>query len=163
FGGSDADVGTGIAVDASGNMFVTGQFVGTADFAPGVSIASVASAGGADGFLVKLNNLGNYAWSKTIGGAGGDRAAGVAGDSSGKAYVTGAFSGAVNFGTGASPYNISSAGTTGTALGAPDGFVAKYQPQAGALSWAASMGGTGADEGTGIALDPSASPVGVVV
>jgi beta-xylosidase len=54
YGGTSADVGEGIAVDSSGNIYITGYFYETVDFGGG----NVASAGGADIFVLKLNSSG---------------------------------------------------------------------------------------------------------
>ena len=53
----DYDYGRSIAVDASGNVYTTGSFEGTADFDPDAETFNLTSAGGADIFIVKLNVL----------------------------------------------------------------------------------------------------------
>jgi len=59
------DEGHGIAVDASGNVYVTGRFAATADFGPYV----LTSAGNSyDGFVVKLDPNGAVQWAKRMGG-----------------------------------------------------------------------------------------------
>lgn len=66
---------------------------------------------------------------------------------SGNVYVTGVFQGTVDFDTGPSTYNLTSAGDK-------DVFVAKYSAT-GTLVWAISLGGTGTDTGNGIAVSSS--------
>ena len=58
----DFDVGLGVIVDAAGNVYTTGYFNGTADFDPGAGTANLTSAGGADIFISKLDNAGNFVW-----------------------------------------------------------------------------------------------------
>ncbi|NUQ64345.1 MAG: SBBP repeat-containing protein [Pirellulales bacterium] len=53
-GGSGADLGLGVAVDADGNVYTSGSFEGTVDFDPGAATFNRTSNGGSDGFLSKL-------------------------------------------------------------------------------------------------------------
>lgn len=62
FGGSSIEASTGIAVDASGNMYVTGDFLGTADFDPGAGTANLTPVGGTNAFVVKLDASGTYVY-----------------------------------------------------------------------------------------------------
>lgn len=67
-GGTGADGGTSIAIDGSGNVYVTGYFLGTAGF----SASSKISAGGSDLFVAKYNSTGTLQWVQTAGGTGDD-------------------------------------------------------------------------------------------
>ncbi|MGA8858048.1 MAG: SBBP repeat-containing protein [Candidatus Bathyarchaeia archaeon] len=84
WGGSSFDNGSGVAVDGSGNVYVTGV---TASF----------GAGGQDVFLLKYDSSGSLQFQKTWGGTSGDGGYGVAVDGSGNVYVTGSTS---SFGAG---------------------------------------------------------------
>jgi Ca2+-binding RTX toxin-like protein len=53
-GGTSDDVGRGVAVDGSGNVYTTGYFSATADFDPGAGTFDLTSAGGYDVFVSKL-------------------------------------------------------------------------------------------------------------
>jgi hypothetical protein len=91
-GGSKLDVVSGIAVDATGNAYVTG-WTQSDDF-PVVGALQPAHAGGTryylDAFLSKLNPAGAaLVYSTYLGGSGDDRAVGIALDASGSVYVTG--------------------------------------------------------------------------
>src|SRR5262249_5859359 len=77
-GDSDADVGHAIDVDNSGNVYVTGQFLGTADFGS----TTLTSAGDTDGFVAKLNGGGTVQWAKRWGTTVGNDALGVGVDGS---------------------------------------------------------------------------------
>ena len=58
FGGSGAGA-TSIALDASGNIYIAGNFFGTADFDPGIGTYTFTSSGSADNFILKLDPSGN--------------------------------------------------------------------------------------------------------
>ncbi|OWY22028.1 T9SS C-terminal target domain-containing protein [Sphingobacteriales bacterium UPWRP_1] len=150
-GGTGADAGQGIAVDAMSNVIVAGYFTGTVDFNPGTATNNLAAAGNTDAFVLKLTSGGAYSWAKKMGGSSADKANSVAVDGSalmavaGNVYVTGSFTGTVDFDPGASTFNLVSAGST-------DVFVQKLT-SGGVFSWAKRAGGTGGDEGNGIAVN----------
>ena len=56
-----------ISVDNNGSVFMTGNFSGTIDFDPGTGVFSLTAAGGLDGYLVKLDNTGNFTLAKRWG------------------------------------------------------------------------------------------------
>ncbi len=83
--------GNGIAVDGSGNVYITGYFSSSAvDFNPGAGTANLSSAGDRDIFFAKYNSGGAYQWAHSIGGSGYDIGNGIAVDGSGNVYITGA-------------------------------------------------------------------------
>ena len=88
FGGSGAEAITGVAVDASGNIYVTGW---TESANLPIRNAAQASFGGAvDAFVAKFDPTGStLLYSTFLGGSGDDRAFGIAVDASGNAYITG--------------------------------------------------------------------------
>jgi len=139
FGYAGCDVGYSVAVDLSGNVFVTGYFGETVNFGG----SNLVSAGGNDIFVAKYNAAGVHQWSQRFGSTGGDIGYSVAVDVSGNVFVTGYFQGTVNFGGG----NLVSAG-------GQDIFVAKYDA-AGAHLWSQRFGGPGLDIGYSVAVDAS--------
>jgi hypothetical protein len=147
FGGYNFDFGNGVAVDASGNVYVTGDFFGTADFDPGTGTANLTSAGGSDAFVVKLNASGTYVWARQFGGSTSDSSYGVAVDASGNTYITGDFFSTADFDPGAGTANMESAGGT-------DAFVVKLNAS-GTYVWARQLGGTSYDYGFDVAVDAS--------
>ncbi|MBK7338438.1 MAG: SBBP repeat-containing protein [Saprospirales bacterium] len=144
-GASSADVGNSIALDASGNVHITGYFLGTADFDPSGAVASLVTAGNTDIFIAKYNSSGAYVWAKRLGGTSSDLGYSIALDGSGNIQVTGSFNGTADFDPSAAVVNLVSAGST-------DVFIGKYDV-AGAYLWANRMGGTAADIGIAVALD----------
>lgn len=142
-GGPSEDYGRDVAVamDGTGNVYVSGDFSGTAMFGSNTLI----SAGGLDGFVTKLDSSGGFTWAKPLGGAGVDRAAGVTVDRAGNVAVAGFFSGTVVFNRDLGTSIYSSAGDY-------DAFVVKLDSN-GAVAWARNLGGTRADEAKSIAAD----------
>src|SRR6266480_1519865 len=117
-GGSDPDVGQGIAVDAAGNAYVTGNTVST-NFPTTAGVFQIDNAGGADAFVTKLNPAGAapLVYSTYLGGSSDDFGQGIAVDAAGNAYVTG-YTGSTNFPTTAGAFQIANAGSN-------DAFVTK--------------------------------------
>ena len=104
FGGDEE--GRAIAKDASGNIYVTGFFSGSADFDPGAGVANLSSAGFQDIFIAKYDASGNYVWARQVGSTSEDIGNGIAIDGSGNAYVTGSFVGIADFDPGAGTANL---------------------------------------------------------
>lgn len=95
FGSSgQVDQANGIAVDGSGNVIVTGQFSGDADF-DGLSLSSLG--GSTDVCTAKYNSSGDVQWAKKGSGDNLDKGIAVSTDAQGNAYVTGQFSGDIEF------------------------------------------------------------------
>ncbi len=145
FGG----VGLSIKLDASGNIYTTGAFVGSEDFDPGVGTFSLTSAGGDDVFISKLDASGNFVWAKGFGGTQTDDGYGITVDASGNVYTTGNFMSVVDFDPGAGTYTLS---------GSPnyDIFISKLDAT-GNFVWAKKKGSS-LGIGSSIALDASGNP-----
>ena len=58
FGGAGEDSVRGMVVDGYDNVYVSGYFEGTVDFAPGVATTNIATAGDRDGYLAKYSSSG---------------------------------------------------------------------------------------------------------
>jgi Beta-propeller repeat len=145
FGGTASDNGSGIAVDATGNVYTTGTFQATADFDPDPGVASLTTVGSNDVFVSKLNTSGNYIWAKAFGGTSSEIGRAVSVDASGNVYTTGTFQATVDFDPGQGVVSLTSAGSD-------DVFVSKLNAS-GNLVWANAFGGTANDDGRGIAVD----------
>jgi hypothetical protein len=81
-----AELGTGLAADPAGNLYVTGLFRVDVDFGSGTVETPV---GGFDAFLASFDRGGAYRWSRGYGAAAHELASDVAADGGGRAYVTG--------------------------------------------------------------------------
>jgi hypothetical protein len=139
-GGSGSDYAEGIAVDSSGNAYVTGNTSST-NFP---TMDPYESAGTA--FVSKLNPTGSaLVYSTYLSGAG---AYAIAVDSAGNAYVTGSAQ------SGLPTMNAYQATSHGTLYNA---FVTKLDAAGSALIYSTYLGGDYADEGFGIAVDSSGS------
>ena len=114
FGDTQEQVGLSITFDSQNNVLLAGSFVGALDFGGG----PLASAGGHDVFLAKLDTLGDHVWSKRFGDGAEQYVSAVASDSTGAVLLAGYFTGALDLGGG--PMQAKSAFA--------DGFVAKFSP-----------------------------------
>lgn len=148
-GGSSYEVGNAIALDDSGNVYLTGPFSGTnVDFDPGPGTAFLSSAGGFDIFLARYSPSGTYVWARRIGEAGDDIGGDLVVGRSGRLSVTGCFHGAnVDFDPGSGTALLSSAGGF-------DAFFGKYDVS-GNYIWAERIGGAVDDYGDKVILDGS--------
>jgi hypothetical protein len=160
-GGSMWEDGGAIAVDASGQAHVAGYTL-SGNFPTARAYQPVFGGGGADAFVATLNSTGNgLVYSTFLGGSGSesgpsgytvgrDPVVSIAVMPSGEAYVTGATS-STNF-----PTLRALQATHGG--GEYDAFVARFSAS-GLLQWSTYLGGTAADLGKRIALDPTGAVV----
>lgn len=147
FGGVGNDAGRGLAADASGNVFMTGSFVGNVDFGGG----ALVPPGGVEIVLAKYSGVaGAHLWSKRFGNTGDDYGTAVAVNAAGHVFVTGWFNGTINMG-GANLVN----------LGLTDVFLARFDG-VGTHVWSQRFGGFEDDGGTSIAVEPVSSTVSMI-
>ncbi len=128
-GTSNSDYSSSVAVDASGNAYISGWTLGS---------LGGPNAGNADAFLIKYNSVGNVLWSRQIGTWTYDRSWSVAVDALGNAYIS---------------------GYTGGSLGGPnaggygyDAFLTKYD-SAGNVLWSQQIGTSSDDLSESVAVD----------
>ena len=146
-GGSNGDIGFGIAVDTAGSAYITGQTVST-DY-PTASAYQTMLRANANAFVTKLSPAGNaLVYSTYLGGSGGESGYGIAVDGSGSAYVAG-FTSSTDFPTH-SAYQA-------TFQGVEDAFVTKFTPTGNALVYSTYVGGSDVDQARGIVVDGSGS------
>ena len=84
-----------VAVDASGDVFVTGALAGTVDFG---GPTPLTSTGGNDVLLASFDPSGNYRWANRFGNQQDQAGSGVAVDTSCHVVIVGDFQGTVDFG-----------------------------------------------------------------
>ncbi len=148
--GTSSDSGRGIAIDASGNAFVTGSTQST-NYPTTGGAFDVTQNGGSDVFITKLNPAGSaLIYSTFIGGNGTDIGDGIAVDSSGNAFITGQTSVGV-------PDYPTTFGAFDTTRNGPfsDVFVTKLNPTGSGLVYSTFIVGSGSDYGNGIVIDSS--------
>ncbi len=147
-GGTYDEIGYAMALDATGNIYITGFFEGKADFDPGSATYYLTSAGGDDIFILKLNSYGNFVWAKQIGGTGDHDSRSIVIDASGYIYTTGWFGGKTDFDPGSNTYYLNTTGGSNDI----DIFVSKLN-SSGDFIWAKRMGGTDREGGLSIKID----------
>ena len=137
--------GGGIAVDAAGNAYVTGDTQGLFPTTPGAF--QTTFGGGWDGFALKLNPNGSaLVYSTYLGGTFQDSANDVVVDSSGNAWVVGDT--VTNFPTTAGAYETTPGGSN-------EAFLCELNPTGSTLLYSTYIGGSSFDYGECVALDPS--------
>ena len=147
-GGGATDFGQGIAVDGAGNVYVTG-YTNSNDFPTNSALQTTNGGIGYDAFVTKINAAGSaYVYSTYLGGSGDEFGEGIAVDAAGNAYVTG-ITYSTNFPT-TNPLQPNFGGFT-------DVFVTKINAAGSVRVYSTYLGGSGADVGTGIAVDGSGS------
>jgi Bacterial Ig-like domain (group 3)/Beta-propeller repeat len=156
-GGTGDDDGSGIAVDADGNAYITGYSAST-DFptqnplqgAPGSPNGQSFHAN--DAFVTKINAAGTaIVYSTYIGGNDEDEAIGIAVDSDKYAYITG-LTRSTNFPT-VNALQPTYAGTDDPLFAGGDAFITKLNPTGSGLVFSTYLGSGGAETGFAIAVD----------
>jgi hypothetical protein len=142
---SGYSAGQSVALDGSGNVLVGGYYRNTVDFNPGSGTSTLPAIGG--GYIAKLNSSGGLVWARALENSSTTFVYGLAADSAGNVYASGLFQGTIDLNPGAGI-------DARTSAGGDDIFVVKLT-SAGNYSWAETFGGTGADTGFGIAVDPT--------
>ena len=142
-GGTGPDSGNAIAIDPSGNAYVTGN-TGSADFPKTIGVRQPVNNGSQDFFITKINSAGQRQYSTYLGGTNSDNATGIAVDASGNAYVTGV--------TLSTDFPLQ-APIQDSLAGGSDSVIAKINPTGTELLYSTFLGGTSADETNSIAVD----------
>lgn len=145
------DEGDRIAIDSSGNIFLTGMFGSTVDFDPSANTNSISSPGSnRSRFLAKYDPDGNFIAVKHVGNAVGslpssqDGQSGLGCDAAGNVYMCGFYGTSLTLGPG----------VTLPVSGLSDNYFAKYDQQLN-LIWGHRLGSTGTEYSQGMYVHPS--------
>jgi hypothetical protein len=141
-GGSQPDYVCDITVGDDGDLYLTGDFEGSATFGADTLI----SLGNVDVFIAKLDTAGNWMWARSGGSLSIERGYDIAVDSNNNVYVTGVFLASISFGT-----------TTLFGMGSWDVYVVKIDCD-GTWQWAVSVGSSATEGAWGIAVDHNDHP-----
>jgi hypothetical protein len=146
FGGTGADWGRGVAVDAQNNIVITGRVGGTVDLDPGPGTDVVVTPNTASAvYVIKLNAQGDYLWGRVFGGNSNDAGNDVAVDALGNIITVGLIGGLADLDPG--PAVVQAGGN-----GQQDVFIQKLDAN-GLFVWGHAVGGTANDLANGVALD----------
>jgi hypothetical protein len=128
-----------MAIDAWGNVITTGGFTDTADFDPGPDTANLVSTltGTTDVniFVSKLNNNGDFAWAKSMGGISSELGYGITTDAQGNVYTVGTFAGPADFDPSDTAELLMTSPSAAGAL-----FISRLDTE-GNFKWAKTIGG----------------------
>ncbi len=145
-GGPNQDKGKAISLDKLGNIFVTGTFIGSISFGPGLNL--FADNGSADIFICKYDNAGNFLWAQNVGGPQGDEVYDITADHAGNAILTGQYIANAHFGSMLVTSALDTSGTQFTY----DIFILKLSPY-GSVKWLKTGSAKYDDRGTALAVD----------
>jgi hypothetical protein len=148
-GGSGTEIGSGVALDSSGALYVTGATSSTN--LPLSSPLQATNAGNFDGFVAKFSASGGVAYATYLGGSGRDEATAIAVDSAGAALIAGH--------TLSTNFPATGTGFQSMKSGSTDGFVAKVAAGGGSLSGASYLGGSGDDRALAVVVDTKGATV----
>jgi hypothetical protein len=146
-GGLGGDLGFSITTDATGNVYVTGYYVGVVDFDPSVATFTLPNYGQDNIFVAKYSSSGSLIWAKGMGSTSNEHSTSIDIDNIGNVITTGWFTGTADFDPSASTFTL-------TSIGGDDIFVSKLDGS-GNFVWAKQIGGPGSDRGQGVKVDPS--------
>jgi Beta-propeller repeat len=148
-GGSSFDIGSGMAIDATGAAYITGETY-SPDFPTTSGVLQATHGGDSDVFVAKLTPDGTaLAYATYVGGSSFDIGQGIAVDGTGAAYVTGT----TGFFGGMNNFPTTLGAVQPTFGGLQDAFVAKLTPNGTALVYSTYLGGSQFDGGQSIAVD----------
>lgn len=157
FGGNDNDAIGGLALDNSGNIYITGSTRSTNLPGASTSLIQPTFGGSSDAFVTKISAPGDaILYSTYLGGNRTDYGTAIDVDSAGSAYLTGY----INNPSTIPPtvYNFPLVNPIQTAsAGEKDAFVTKINAAGNSIDYSSLLGGNSSDRGLDIAVDSSGS------
>jgi photosystem II stability/assembly factor-like uncharacterized protein len=146
-GGDGFENANAIATDSAGNAYVTGSTSSSNFPLANAFQSTIGDAFGGDAFATKFSSNGTLAYSTYLGGNGSDTGYGIAVDSSGNAYITGA----------TASTNYPTANAIQPTSNGSDAFVTKLNSLGSGLVYSTYLGGSNVEVGRGIAVDSAAN------
>jgi len=148
--GPGRSIGNSLALDADGNVYITGYFQDSIHIDPATPASYLKtgrsnSISNRDVFIAKLTPGGNHVWVKRLGGSGTNEGNAIKVSTSGNIYLAGTFT---SGGAG-----VSYDGNTIIALNGKDMFICKLDAATGNMQWAKSVGGNGDETVKSLAID----------
>lgn len=144
FGGAPAATRiNGIAVTATGDVYLAGAFASPTVNVGGTTLTNAGATGTYDAFIAKFNTSGTRLWARGFGSTGADQASSVAIDAVNQPYASASFVGTVEGQTSA---------------GGQDALLLKLNASTGATTWARRLGAGSDDSASSLAVD-SVGPV----
>ncbi|MBA2611065.1 MAG: SBBP repeat-containing protein [Bacteroidetes bacterium] len=134
-----------IKLDATNNVYITGNYIGAVDFDPGAATYTIQPIGNSDIYIDKLDQNGNFVWARSMGGPNAESGMSITTDPAGNVYSTGYFTGPADFDPGAGASVLTGSVQT-------DIYISKLDA-AGNFVWAQGIGSFGQEYGFGIAVD----------
>lgn len=143
-GGQRSDLGNAIAVDQSNNVYITGSTIST-NFPTQAPVQASYGGGEQDAFAAKINSAGTaLVYSTYLGGLLAEVGNAIAVDSFGNSYITGV--------TSSTDFPLKNP-IQADNRGGNEAFITKLNPQGSAFVYSTYLGGSGSDQGAGIAVD----------
>lgn len=136
-----SDAATDLAIDASNNLYMTGDIQGSSDFGNGIILTTPSTA--PDIFVSKHNSSGQIQWAVRYGNTTQEEGEGIVTDNNGNVYVSGYFSNSITFG---------STTLTGNASNNYTAFLIKLS-SSGVLQWARKVNPTNTVYNAKLAID----------
>ncbi len=149
-GGSSYDGVFAMEVSTDGSLYLTGVYGETVDFNPGSETFSLTGQGVYDGFILKLDNNGGFAWVKSIGGANIDVITDLKLDADGNLIVAGSYA------SHTLTFSVNGASETITKSGTSEQFADVLlfkMDSSGNYLWVKHYGSTGDDSAASVAVD----------
>jgi hypothetical protein len=154
--GTSSDEGNSVAVDVSGNVYLSGYYTtnsptvyNAGNVSSGLTLRT--TSGLSAGYVVKYNSSGVAQWTASVDGTGSEYGQSVAVDASGNVYLGGYYASSP---TVYNAGNVSSDLTLRATSGLTASYVVKYTAS-GVAQWAASVDGTSSEYGQSVAVDAS--------